>query len=135
MMYKVRVKAKKHWKLPLVEEVHEATEWAFQHLELYVSPIPIHIKLCGPSTTFGDCVDLDHKIVVRLFYSSEWLGTLFHELVHAQQYLYGDLQLEFDHAYWQGHLFSRSAFEYSNEPWEVEARDLESKMCKLFLDF
>lgn len=134
-MYKIRVKAKKYWKPTLVEEVHTATVWAMDYLHLDITPIPIHIKLCGPTTTFGDCVDLDHKIVVRLFSSPEWLGTLFHELTHAQQYLYGRLQLEFDHAYWNGVLFQRDDFEYSNEPWEVEARKIESKMQKKFLTF
>jgi len=134
-MYKIRVKAKKYWKSALVEEVHTATVWAVDYLRLDISPIPIHIKLCGPTTTFGDCVDLDHKIVVRLFSSPEWLGTLFHELTHAQQYLYGRLQLECDHAYWNGELFQRKDFKYSNEPWEVEARKIESKMQKKFLTF
>lgn len=135
MLYKVKVKSKKYWGPTEVAEVHRAAQWGIRYLDIAISPIPIHIKLCGPSTSFGDCVDLDHKIVVRLFSSDEWVSTLFHELVHARQYLYGDLQLESSHAYWQGKLVERSDFEYPNEPWEIEAGMLETKMSKKFLDF
>lgn len=135
MLYKVKVKSKKYWSPTKIAKVHRAAQWGINYLDLQISPIPIHIKLCGPSISFGDCVDLDHKIVIRLFSSPEWVGTLFHELVHTQQYLYGELQLEADHAYWKGKIFKRINLEYANEPWEVEAQEIESKMCKLFLDF
>jgi len=136
MHYKIKVKAKKHWKPLEVEEVRRATVWAMRYLELDISPIPIKINLRGKVTSvYGDCLDLDHKIVIRLFSSTEWISTLFHELVHAKQYLYGDLQLENSYAYWKGRLLKRKNYDYSNEPWEIEAVKLEDEMTKKYLDF
>ena len=132
-MLKIRVKAKNWWHPDVVEEVREAAKWACEYHDLTVSPIPIHIKLCGPSSIYGDSIDLDHKIVVRLFACEEWLPTLFHEMTHAYQYVYGRLQLEMQHAYWLGTLLVRDEFEYQQEPWEVEARSLEDQMTKEFL--
>lgn len=132
-MLKIRVKAKAWWCPDVVEEVREAAKWACEYHDLDVSPIPIHIKLCGPSDIYGDSIDLDYKIIVRLFACEEWLPTLFHEMTHAYQYVYGKLQLEMQYAYWLGTLIIRDDFEYQQEPWEVEARKLEDKMTKDFL--
>lgn len=132
-MLKIRVKAKAWWCPDVVEEVREAAKWACEYHDLDISPIPIHIKLCGPSDIYGDSIDLDYKIVVRLFACEEWLPTLFHEMTHAYQYVYGKLQLEMQYAYWLGTLIARDDFEYQQEPWEVEARKLEEKMTKDFL--
>lgn len=132
-MLKIRVKAKAWWCPDVVNEVREAAKWACEYHDLDISPIPIHIKLCGPSDIYGDSIDLDYKIVVRLFACEEWLPTLFHEMTHAYQYVYGKLQLEMQYAYWLGTLIARDDFEYQQEPWEVEARKLEEKMTKDFL--
>ena len=132
-MLKIRVKAKAWWCPDVVEEVREAAKWACEYHDLDVSPIPIHIKLCGPSDIYGDSIDLDYKIIVRLFACEEWLPTLFHEMTHAYQYVYGKLQLEMQYAYWLGTLIIRDDFEYQQEPWEVEARKLEEQMTKDFL--
>ena len=132
-MLKIRVKAKAWWCPDVVNEVREAAKWACEYHDLDISPIPIHIKLCGPSDIYGDSIDLDYKIVVRLFACEEWLPTLFHEMTHAYQYVYGKLQLEMQYAYWLGTLIARDDFEYQQEPWEVEARKLEDKMTKDFL--
>ena len=130
---KIRVKAKKWWRPDVVKEVREAANWACNYHDLTVSPIPIHIKLCGPSDIYGDSVDLDHKIVIRLFACEEWLPTLFHEMTHAYQYVYGRLQLEFKHAYWLGNLLVRDELKYQQEPWEIEARKFEEEMTQKFL--
>ena len=132
-MLKIRVKAKPYWGVEAVDQVRKAATWACKYHDLSVSPIPIHIKLCRPSNIYGDSIDLDHKVVIRLFACEEWLPTLFHEMTHARQYIYGDLQLELDHAYWKGKLVVRNKSKYQQEPWEVEARKFEKKMTKKFL--
>ena len=132
-MLKIRVKAKPYWGIEAVEQVRKAAAWACKYHDLLVSPIPIHIKLCRPSNIYGDSIDLDHKVVIRLFACEEWLPTLFHEMTHAHQYIYGRLQLELDHAYWLGNLIVRNKNEYQEEPWEVEARKCEEEMTKKFL--
>lgn len=132
-MLKIQVKAKGWWQPEVVKQLRKAATWACKHHDLMVSPIPIQIKLCGPSNIYGDSIDLDHKVVIRLFACEEWLPTLFHEMTHARQYIYGDLQLELDHAYWLGNLIVRNKNEYQEEPWEVEARKCEDEMTKKFL--
>ena len=134
-MYKVRIKAKAHWSRKDVRKVHRAASWAANYLNIGASPVPIHIKLCGPSTDFGDCLDLDSKILIRLYAHPRWERTLFHELVHVRQYLFGELELDFSFAYWHGERFDRKKLKYLDEPWEIEARKLERKMWKKYLDF
>lgn len=54
------------------------------------------------------------------------IRTLFHELVHVQQYESGRL----DHnRMWEGTSYD---CEYADRPWELEAFDLEEKMMKFF---
>ena len=132
-MLKIQVKSKGWWQPEVVKQLRKAATWACKYHDLMVSPIPIQIKLCGPSNIYGDSIDLDHKVVIRLFACEEWLPTLFHEMTHARQYIYGDLQLELDHAYWLGNLIVRNKNKYQEEPWEVEARKCEDEMTKKFL--
>ena len=63
------------------------------------------------------------------------MQTIFHELEHARQYIYGELQLENDHAIWKGKLVERIEDRYYEDPWEVQAREVEDKMEIKFLTF
>ena len=134
-MYKIKVKAKKHWPECTKNSVELIVNWAVKELDLDVSPVPIHIHLKGPADRWGDCIDLDTKVVVRIFFSDLWMQTIFHELEHARQYVYGELQLEHDHAIWKGKLIERIEDRYYEDPWEVQAREVEDKMEIKFLTF
>ena len=92
-MLKIRVKAKPYWGVEAVKKLEKAATWACKYHDLLVSPIPIHIKLCRPSNIYGDSIDLDHKVVIRLFACEEWLPTLFHEMTHARPVSYTHLTL------------------------------------------
>ena len=142
MIPKIKVKAKDVWNVSERRLVAYATDFAVAELGLDVSPVPIHIYLKGDGDTDGDAIDFGHKIVVRIFKRSEWLATLFHELEHARQYIYCELELEYQHVIWHGTLMERNLedpVEYLTSPWEVAARKMEVKLLtdfrKKLLDF
>jgi len=114
----------------------KAVEFALDELDLRVTPVPIDVRLKGKSEVdFGDSIDLEYKIIVRLHKNDNWLSTLFHELEHARQYIYCELEPEHNHAIWQGTLSSRNAEnweEYWNSPWEVAARKKEVELLAAF---
>ena len=87
-MYKLKTKAKKSWSLSERQLVRKAIEFALDELDLRVTPVPIDIKLKGKSEVdYGDSIDLEYNIVVRLHKNDNWLSTLVHELEHARQYI------------------------------------------------
>lgn len=135
-MYKLKTKAKKCWSLDERQLVKKAIEFALDELDLRVTPIPIDIKLKGKSEVdYGDSIDLEYKIVVRLHKNDKWLSTLFHELEHARQYIYCELELENNHAIWRGTLSKRNEGDwedYWNSPWEVAAREKEEELLAAF---
>ena len=135
-MYKIKVKAKNQWSMKERSLVKKAVDFALEELDLVVTPVPIDIKLKGKSKIdFGDSIDLEYKIVVRLHKNDNWLSTLFHELEHARQYIYCELELEHDHAIWCGTLSARNETdwdEYWNSPWERAARKKEAKLFAAF---
>lgn len=142
MIPKIKVKAKNAWSVSERRLVAYATDFAVAELGLDVSPVPIHIYLKGNGEADGDAIDLGHKIVVRIFKREEWLATLFHELEHARQYIYCELELEYEHVIWHGTLMERDLqdpVEYLTSPWEVAAREMEVKLLtdfrKKLLDF
>lgn len=107
-----------------------AAKYAIRALDLEISPVPVTIVLKGKTDTYGDSIDFDHKIVIRLFKTDQWLQTLFHELEHARQFIYCELTLEHNHAVWHGDIIERNPADYWNEPWEVQARKTERKLFK-----
>lgn len=135
-MTKIKVKAKKQWSEAERRLARAAVHFALGELDLGVTPIPIHIHLKGAQEhDFGDSIDLEHKIVIRLFKGNNWLSTLFHELEHARQYIYCELELESDHAIWRGTLLPRNEGDYEEywkSPWEVAARQKEQELFTAF---
>ena len=113
-----------------------AINFALDELDLSISPIPITVYLKGAhNQDYGDSIDLGHKVVIRINKTTMWLRTLFHELEHARQYIYCELELENDHAMWQGKLSERNINnwdEYWNSPWEVAAREKEAELFAAF---
>ncbi|MGA0347124.1 MAG: hypothetical protein ACO3N9_11355 [Alphaproteobacteria bacterium] len=135
-MTKIKVKAKKQWSTAERQLAKAAIHFALGELDLGVAPIPIHIHLKGAhKEDFGDSIDLEHKIVIRLYKGVNWLRTLFHELEHARQYIYCELELETDHAIWHGELRTRNEDDYEEyweSPWEVAAREKERELFTAF---
>jgi hypothetical protein len=86
----------------------------------------------------GFC-DLDGKdIIISInpkMSVKEIIVTLFHELVHAKQYLKGELVNKDDGSpfKWKGKIFHEHfTIPYVDLPWEKEAYDLEEKMKDIF---
>ena len=136
MTIKLKTKARKTWTMAERRLARRAAEFAMKELSLDVTPIPVDIRLKGQHEhDFADSIDLGHKVVIRIFKNSNWLRSLFHEMEHARQYIYCELELESDHVIWRGTLSSRDGDnwdEYWNSPWEVEARDTEEKLFAAF---
>ena len=113
-----------------------AIDFALGELDLGVTPVPIVIHLKGANDDdFGDSIDLGHKIVIRIFKNSNWLRTIFHELEHARQYIYCELELESEHVMWRGTLSARNEEDYEeywNSPWERAAREKEVELFAAF---
>ena len=68
----------------------------------------------------------------------ETLSTLAHEMVHVKQYAKGqlrDLMSKNDMVVWQGvrKTLSDDTEDYVNQPWEVEAFALETKLKNAFI--
>ena len=55
----------------------------------------------------------------------EMMQTLAHEMVHARQFLRGELTCDGGFA-WKGR--KADGYEYENQPWEIEAYRLEKKL-------
>ena len=136
MTTKIKVKAKKQWSVPERHLARAAIDFAMHELDLSVTPVPIIVYLKGKhETDFGDSIDLGHKIVIRINKSNGWLRALFHEMEHARQYIYCELELEHDHVMWRGTLSSRNIDDYEeywNSPWEVAAREKEVELFAAF---
>ncbi len=136
MTYKLTTKAKKSWLQGERALARRAIDFAISKLDLEASPIPVHIFLKGKSEdSFGDSIDLGHKVIIRIHKNSGWLSTLFHEMEHARQYIYCELELEVDHVMWKGKLSTRNINnwdEYWNSPWERAAREKEVELFTAF---
>ena len=135
-MTKLKIKAKNTWSLSERDLAKCAIDFAVKQLSLDVSPIPIQVILKGRSLLcYGDSIDLGHKVCIRVHKNNQWLSTLFHEMEHARQYIYCELQLESRHAMWKGELSSyniNDSEEYWNSPWEKAAREKEVELLAAF---
>lgn len=107
-------------------------EFGINLLELHHAPVDLFVYLVEmPNGYHGDSIDLDDRIEIRInSNSSDKVSTLFHELVHAKQYINDELILEGDHAVYHEKLYKREEIQYEDEPWEVEAFILEQKMME-----
>lgn len=60
-----------------------------------------------------------------------YTSTLLHELWHVYQHVKGDLKDKGSNRYWKG--IDHSDTDYSDQPWEVEAREMERKLLHSYL--
>jgi len=59
--------------------------------------------------------------------------TLLHEMVHVKQYLKGELRLGYKEKVWKGRKWNGD--DYTNYPWEKEARKLEESLYAEYVEF
>lgn len=82
-------------------------------------------------TCEGLCESLDKRsFVIDVALYGNWLGTLAHELVHVKQFVRGELNESLTH--WKNKNYSKA--EYWDQPWEKEARRLQTKLVEVFME-
>ena len=90
------------------------------HHQLFVD----HSKTC-----VGLCeADDKRNFIIDVALYSNWLATLAHEMVHVKQFARGELNESLTR--WKNKDCSDT--EYWDQPWEVEARDLQYDMVIKF---
>lgn len=105
---------------------------AFEHLDFECHITLIFRKLTG-KIKFGYCDYQDDEIEIVISSSlrtDEIVRTLFHEIVHAKQFLDGRLCTDGGYT-WMGETYD---LPYNQRPWEIEAFTEEQKMIDLFYD-
>ena len=100
--------------------------------KLRTRPIGIEFKnnadgalgLCEGDKTFAQIyISKVCPITKRKLSFLEMMKTMTHELVHAKQFLRGELNSE---GGWRWKGKKANGYEYDNQPWEVEANKLEA---------
>jgi hypothetical protein len=61
-----------------------------------------------------------------------YISILLHELWHVYQHVKGDLKDKGSKRYWRG--IDHSDTDYSNQPWEVEAYEMEKKLFNEYMN-
>ena len=72
-------------------------------------------------------IELHNKMNVDLY-----LQTLFHELWHVYQHVKGNLKDKYGKRLWRG--IDHTETDYSDQPWEVEARNMEEFLYNEYLE-
>ena len=72
-------------------------------------------------------IELHNKMNVDLY-----LQTLFHELWHVYQHVKGNLKDKYGKRLWRG--TDHTETDYSDQPWEVEARQMEEFLYNEYLE-
>jgi hypothetical protein len=70
-------------------------------------------------------------IEVKRNTEEEMIKTLGHELIHCRQYSRGELNEEM--TMWRGRRVDSDSMSYYEQPWEIEAINLEQKLYDAFL--
>lgn len=80
-------------------------------------------------TCEGLCEAVDkRKFVIDVALYGNWLSTLAHEMVHVKQFLRGEINESLTS--WKGK--DCKDLEYRDQPWEIEARELQYDMVIKF---
>lgn len=128
-----------------LDVISKCSEWLFNKLKLASRGCIIDIFInddldcCGYMT-----VSSDNSYEIELRNDKELLTTLCHEFVHIQQFAFKKLKHTnsigvidgniFEYKLWLGKLYepTNASDVYHNSPWEIEARDLETKLVNEF---
>jgi hypothetical protein len=125
----MRIKYKNTYRLSIVQTF---VNRALEHLQLDRMPKATIVIKFVPQLDGGDTegycwISGSKKIHIQLSQDRPFLKqlrALGHELIHAKQFLLGELDP--DLKCWKGKDFSEA--EYEDQPWEVEAHGLEDEV-------
>lgn len=98
--------------------------------------ITVHHRGLLREGVYGWCTVQDNDYRPRCFSleihnrlnKDNYLKVLFHELVHVYQHVRGDLRDKGAKRLWKGVDYSES--DYDDQPWEIEANELEEVLLK-----
>lgn len=75
------------WTQAELDMAQMAFEWGCWHLNLDRSKIEVNLEVRKKLKLFGLCTHFCDEIEIDVFKSTQPIGTLLHELAHAEQYL------------------------------------------------
>ena len=118
----------------------DVVEWfVSKYLPRHKLQIAVHHRGLLREGAYGFCTVMDSDYRPREFEIEmhnklnidDYTSTLLHELWHVYQHVKGDLKDKGEKRYWKGTDHSHT--DYSNQPWEVEAREMERKLYNCYL--
>ena len=120
--------------IPTVDLYLDRLQDALKINRLYSKVIYITFKKwVQEGNAAGDCIGNTYYAKINVSKEQSWedqMKTLAHEMVHAEQFLRGDLT---DTFMYKGRNFSECAYE--NQPWELRAHSLEPKLYKKYYPY
>jgi len=117
-----------------------AVEWFIEkYLPRHKLKISIHHRGMCRDFVYGWCTVMDCNYRPREFEielhnrmnSDLYLHTLFHELWHVYQHVMGNLKDKHNKRLWRG--IDHTETDYEDQPWEVEARQMEELLYNEYL--
>lgn len=143
MFIKYKVKAKRTWPQKYRSQLKEIVAFATEKLGLWSQDIDIQFVLGGWNKgmdCYGYCLQKNaNEYLIRLngirkdTFADDYANIariVFHELTHVKQHVFDGLELHDNITYFQGSEYKNH--EYWNAPWEVEARENELKLRKVW---
>ena len=118
----------------------DVVEWFVgKYLPRHKLQIAVHHRGLLREGAYGFCTVMDSDYRPREFEIEmhnrlnidDYTSTLLHELWHVYQHVKGDLKDKGEKRYWKGTDHSHT--DYSDQPWEVEAREMERKLHNCYL--
>ena len=114
--------------------------WFVQkYLPRHKLQIAVHHRGLLREGAYGFCTVMDSDARPREFEIElhnrlnvdDYTSTLLHELWHVYQHVKGHLKDKGSKRYWKG--IDHSLTDYSDQPWEIEARQMERKLLHCYL--
>ena len=110
-----------------------------KYLPRHKLEIVVHHRGLVHEGVYGWCTVLDCNWRPRAFEIElhnqmsidDYTSTLLHELWHVYQHVKGNLKDKGEKRFWKG--IDHSDTVYSNQPWELEAREMERKLYYCYL--
>ena len=110
-----------------------------KYLPRHKLEIVVHHRGLVREGVYGWCTVLDCDWRPRAFEIElhnqmsidDYTSTLLHELWHVYQHVKGNLKDKGEKRFWKG--IDHSYTDYSNQPWELEAREMERKLYHCYL--
>lgn len=126
----------KQWSPAQIKLLRYAFDFAIMELGITEAISSINVRLAGRNNDYGMCKTKNDGVEIVIFYKDSMelvISTLFHELTHAKQFILGILSYnEAGHLVWKSSDCTSDNTKYENQPWELEAMEVEEKLTNAF---